>query len=181
MRRKTNILFKSMNLAVLLPALLFLYSFLPGNVNQEYAVKAMFIYNFTKYIDWPNNSNSNEFIISVYGDSEITPFLREIAMKKNVNGKQIIIRSVHSLVDAVGSQILFMPEIAKINLSTLSPNQKSKLGLIISEGIGSLNMGVHISLVNVNDKIRFELNEIALKNDEIKYSKELVILSDKLY
>src|SRR2546423_14160613 len=59
---------------------------------EEYALKAAFLYNFTKYIEWPSaEANEKEFIIGVVGSSPIVNPLIEIAKNKTVKGKKIII------------------------------------------------------------------------------------------
>ncbi|MGN6268016.1 MAG: hypothetical protein ACTHM5_20230, partial [Ginsengibacter sp.] len=53
--------------------LLFISSFYKGvaaqATEQESNLKAAFIYNFTKYIDWGNYNDRNEFVIDVLGDT----------------------------------------------------------------------------------------------------------------
>src|ERR1700704_3372966 len=59
---------------------------------QEANLKAVFIYNFTRYIDWDTSSVENEFVIGVIGSSAVTEALAEIAKTKTVKNKKIIIR-----------------------------------------------------------------------------------------
>src|SRR5450631_4358077 len=66
--------------------------------SDEYALKAAFIYNFTKYIDWNAKAAGDEFIIGVIGNSDILGPLRTIAGVKLVNGKKILLRH-YSMID----------------------------------------------------------------------------------
>ena len=50
----------------------------PGTEGNEYQIKAMFIFNFTKYVEWPENKDVNVFTIGVIGESEITEPLEKI-------------------------------------------------------------------------------------------------------
>src|ERR1044071_4933258 len=58
---------------------------------EEYALKAAFLYNFTKYIDWQPD-DSEEFIIGVVGSSPLVKPITDIARTKTVKGKKIVIR-----------------------------------------------------------------------------------------
>ena len=166
---------------MMLPVIALFYSFRQTTPADEYVVKAMFIFNFTKYIDWSTIQTNSEFVISVYGNSEITTYLEKIAIRKNVNEKQIIIKKVKTFNEAIGSQIIFIPQKSLADISELSGKYKLKCGLIISEGDGAIEKGSHINLLNIQGKIRFELNETALKADKVHYSKELESLSIKKY
>src|ERR1051326_5087862 len=59
---------------------------------EEYALKAAFLYNFSKYVEWPPSTMDNDFYVGVCGPSPILEPLREIARTKTVKGKKIIIK-----------------------------------------------------------------------------------------
>src|SRR4051812_10996398 len=80
-------------LFLLLMAFLF-SAFKPVSEGNEYEIKAMFIFNFTKYVEWPETKNADEFIIGVYGESEILEPLEKIAAQKKVNDKRIVIKQL---------------------------------------------------------------------------------------
>ena len=63
---------------------------------DENAVKAMFIYNFSKYFDWTQIDENSDFIIAVHGNAEVTKYLEEITKTKSVHGKSIIIKTITS-------------------------------------------------------------------------------------
>src|SRR4051794_29169072 len=92
-----------------LAVLLLLCSFQEPDVADEYTIKGMFIYNFTKYIDWSSSGIKNNFVIAVYGRSEIIKSLEQIALSKKVSNKNIEIKRISNLDDASDCQIIFIP------------------------------------------------------------------------
>ena len=66
--------------------------FAQRNPDQEANLKAAFIYNFTKYIDWGNYDKGNNFVIGVAGDSPIFESLQAIARVSRVNDKMIVVK-----------------------------------------------------------------------------------------
>ena len=60
---------------------------------QEYKLKAVFIYHFTKYFQWSYSDTSGTFEIAIIGDSNIIDPLKEIAEKKLVKGRRIKIKT----------------------------------------------------------------------------------------
>ena len=56
---------------------------------QDEKFKALFMYNFTKYIEWPQTKQSGDFVIGVMGNSAIVSELNAIASKKTVGAQNI--------------------------------------------------------------------------------------------
>lgn len=166
---------------MILPLVSIFSSFRSTTTSDASAVKAMFIYNFTKYFDWSNQNSKDEFVIAVYGNSEVTKYLREIAKRKDVNGKAILIREISSENEAAGASMIFLPEHSGHILQAITSNPKFKSMLIITEEPGSIKKGSHINLINVSGKMKFEMNESLLKNNGVLYSKEISSLAARLY
>jgi len=180
-KRTGSIKYAHVILVVLLPLMSLFYSFRSNSSTDSNAVKAMFIYNFTKYFDWSEQITKNEFVIAVYGNSNVTNYLREIAKRKVVNGKTIIIKVISSEKEAVGVQMIFVPEHSGGVLRALSINEKFKSVLLIAEESGSIKRGAHINLVNINGKMGFEINQSLLKHNGVLFSKEISSLAVKIY
>src|SRR5688500_5855908 len=83
---------------------------------SEYNLKAAFIFNFTKYIEWNGTSGENNFIIGVIGASPITAPLAEIVKTETVNGKKITIKQFSSPSDINFCNILFISRNASASL-----------------------------------------------------------------
>lgn len=63
---------------------------------QKEKYQSLFIYNFTKYIKWPDSYNSEKFIIGVIGDSEILQSLNAMAAskRKTGNGVKLLLKNM---------------------------------------------------------------------------------------
>ena len=144
---------------------------------EEYALKAVFIYNFTKYIEWqPYSMDNDEFVISVLGPSPVIKPLLEIAATKTVKGKKIIIRQFYSPDDIRFTHILF---ISQKNTSTLYSvlSKVSKGTLTIGERDGAALEGAAFNFVIINNKLKFEANTDAITLAGLKASSELLKLA----
>ena len=63
-------------------------------INREYPLKALFLYNFGSYVDWPSGvaaSDADPFVIGILGTSAVELPLREIAAAQKVNGRPIVV------------------------------------------------------------------------------------------
>jgi hypothetical protein len=142
---------------------------------EEYNLKAAFVYNFTKYISWPATPE-NEFIIGIVGSSPIYEPLQEIARTKTINDKKIVIRTFDKAEEISFCDILYIPKNSPIQLYSILP----KVGtgtLTISEEEGFAHQGTAFNFVLVKDKLRFESNMRALNSARLKASSQLLKLA----
>jgi hypothetical protein len=57
----------------------------------DYTIQATIIYRFTKYIDWPANKKSGDFIIGIVGDSPLYDDLKSFIGNKTVGSQKIVV------------------------------------------------------------------------------------------
>jgi len=60
--------------------------------SQEPTFKALFIFNFAKYIEWPNQEERSEFVIGIYGNDQVIKELDKLAAVRKINNKTIVIK-----------------------------------------------------------------------------------------
>lgn len=141
----------------------------------EADLKAAFIYNFTKYIEW-NTPVSDNFIIGVLGPSPIYESLMDIAMLKKVNDKLIVVKHFYNPDDITYCNILF---VAKNAASTPTDilDRVARGTLTISEETGFAAQGIAFNFVVNNEKLKFEVNTKSLNAAGLKASSQLLKLA----
>jgi len=144
---------------------------------QEYDLKAAYIYNITKFIYWEPTSPGNEFIIGVIGSSPIYEPLLDVVKTKTVNNKKIIIRQYAKVGYLNNCNMLFIPESTTIPLDELLEKATSEKILTISEQEGYGRRGTAINFVNINDKLKFEVNIKTLQSLGLKASAQFLKLT----
>ena len=148
-------------------------SFAEGEGN-EYNVKAMFVLNFMKYVEWPEQDISQDFVIGVAGDSEIVEALQKLTVNRKENRK-IIIEKVNPLVEG-NYRILIITRHEKNRIEEWSKKYQGKQILIISDECRNTNFSA-INLINIQNKIRFEINNSQARLGGIKISSRLAELA----
>ena len=138
--------------------------------NNEYNIKAMFVLNFMKYVEWPQEPNSDTFKIGVVGESNIYQALLSLVANRKENSKIKIYKVNTDLNEEY--QILIIARNENNRIESLSKKYQGKGTLIISEECKN-NNNASINLVNINNKIRFEINNIQAKLGGIKISSKL--------
>ncbi|MGN6265305.1 MAG: YfiR family protein [Ginsengibacter sp.] len=143
---------------------------------QEANLKAAFIYNFTKYIDWGNYNDRNEFVIDVLGDTTIANSLEQIAKEKTINDKAIVVHVLENPSQAAGCDILFISKNCHFTLDKILPLMGRGV-LTISEQPGYARQGTAFNFVIVNNKLKFEANLKAISSAGLKAGSQLLKLA----
>lgn len=128
---------------------------------QKEKYQSLFIYNFTKYIKWPDSYNSDKFVIGVIGNSEIYSALSAMATskKKTAAGKDIEVKKFNALGEIEDCNILFVSQDIAGSLGQIDNSTSSKPVLIITDSPGLATQGSVINFIEKDGKIKFELNE----------------------
>lgn len=143
---------------------------------QEPVLKAAFIYNFTKYIEWDNNDEDNEFVIGVLGNSDVLSSLSEISRSSLVKNKKIKIKSFSKPEDISFCNILFISSNTAFSLQSVL-SRITKGMLTIGEQSGYAKLGTAFNFVLVNEKLKFEANLKAIQSAGVKPSAQLLKLA----
>jgi hypothetical protein len=144
---------------------------------EEYNLKAAFIYNFTKYVEWQKPVNEKEFVIGVLGDSPITKLLEDIARSKTVNSKKIVIHRFNDSDDLGNCHILFIPRSSSPALSSILSKVKGKGTLTVGERDGLGKAGTAMNFIILDNRIRIEANTKILDSEGLKVSSQLMKLA----
>ncbi|GAB4143512.1 MAG: hypothetical protein Fur0041_18610 [Bacteroidia bacterium] len=141
-------------------------------------IKSVFIYNFTRYIEWPSDYKSGNFIISIFGsNTALLNELNNMAKTKTVGEQKIEIRNTTSL-DGIGkSNILFVTPDAGVSLSEVIAKLKGKSTLLVTEKAGYAKQGAAINFVVIENRQKFELNKANAEKYNLKVSSTLESLA----
>lgn len=148
-----------------------------GDVSQNDKIKAVFIYNFTKYIQWPAADTSKVFTIGVFGQSNILIPLREIARKRLVDGREIITKQFSSLDSIEKCHVLFIPAREGGAVNDILNQVRYKNILTVGEDEGFAHAGGIINFAPAEGKMKFEMNLNALRRAGLQAGSELLKLA----
>jgi len=143
---------------------------------QNESFKAVFIYNFTKYIGWPAESQSSEFVITVFGDGRIISELEMVAAQHRVDSKPIIIKKAETISAISATQILFVTKEKTNQLAQIIELCASKHILLITEKANSCTIGAAINFVSKNGNLSFEIHRGNLEKSGLKANSQLLHL-----
>jgi len=145
----------------------------------EYDVKAAFLLNFVRFVDWSDRMRGDtdkELILGIAGEDRFGNALNLIRGAK-VKNRTLVIKNVVDSNSLINCDILFISSSEKDRLPTLMAALKDLPILTVSEIEGFAQRGGIINFIIVEKKIRFEINPDAAKQVGIHISSQLLQLA----
>lgn len=143
---------------------------------QNEKFKALFMYNFTKYLEWPESERQGDFVIAVLGESALIGELKIIAEKKKVGFQPIVVQKVSSPEQLAKCHIVYIPESKTNQLNAIKSKLGSSSTVIIADNPGAIAKGAGINYVVNSGKQVFEISKTNLEKQNIKVGADLLTL-----
>lgn len=150
-------------------------------VVPEYQIKAIFLFNFTQFVEWPATvlpQPETPLIIGILGEDPFGNYLEETVTGEKVNGHPLAIEHYKNIAEVKTCHILFVnqaetnkPEQAMINL-------KGKYILTVSDGNNFIKQGGMIRFFTKNNKIQIQINPEAAREANLTISSRLLSVAE---
>lgn len=145
-------------------------------------VKALFLFNFTKYVDWPSQaftSPTAPLVIGLVGNPDLTEPLRTLVAGKTMNGRRIEIRSVTAAADSrTRCHILFLGDVQPKHLPELLQPLRGQPVLLVGEDEKFTRLGGIVNFGLRDNKVRIEINTAAAAESGLKLGSKLLAVAD---
>ena len=146
----------------------------------EYQIKAAFLYNFAKFVEWPPavfSETNSPIVIGILGENPFGNDLVKTVRDKTLNNRPLVIKVFHSPVEATNCHILFISTSEKARLPQILEALREVSVLTVGEMDRFTEAGGMINFVREGNKIRFQINEVAAKSAGLKVSSKLLSLA----
>jgi hypothetical protein len=143
----------------------------------EYQVKAAFLFNFARFVDWPAMtfvSASAPFSLCVYGNDPFGADLDAVVRGESIAGRPMVVRRVQELRDVSQCQILFIADSADRELESVVATLDRRATLTVSDLEGAARRGAMVRMMTVNGKIRLRINIDAVRAAHLSMSSNLL-------
>ena len=146
---------------------------------SEYTVKAAFIYNFAKFVEWPAELSAKEgpFVIGILGEDPFEGALDEIVSGKTIRDKKIIVKRFSKIEDAMNSNILFISNSEKRSIARIIKQLTGTHVLTVSDIGEFAEQGGIIGLMVDQNHVRFAINVAVAEQAGLKPSSQLLKLA----
>jgi len=156
---------------------------LDSSDSSEYLIKAGFIYNFAKLVEWPTISFAqpdSPIVIGILGEDPFGATLDKIVADKKINGRGLAVKRLkwsRDLKDLKDCNILFVSTSEKEHIESVIDAMKGLPILTIGDAPGFAKRGGVMNFVLEDNKVRFEVNVEAAKHADLTISSRLLTLA----
>jgi YfiR/HmsC-like len=146
-----------------------------------YDVKATFLCNLGKFVDWPTGTyayTNAPMLIGIYGKNPFNGELVDAAQDLEINGHEVVVRPV-SFNELPECQVLFICPSEKKNMNAILRKLDHAAVLTVTENQDPFRTGAMINFATENDQIHVEINNAAAERAGLKLSSKLLMLAPK--
>ncbi len=149
-------------------------------VISEYQVKAAYLFNFLKFVEWPSDAFSDPLapiIIGITGDDQFVSTLQQIVLGKTVQDRDVIIRKYRPAEDLRSCQILFISPSEEKRLPHILESLRGSSVLTVSDIDRFVESGGMIQFKMENSRVRFSIGLAAAERARLKISSKLLAVA----
>jgi hypothetical protein len=146
----------------------------------EYPVKLAFLYNFTKFVEWPPGSYpspGSPFLICIVGHDPFSQILEDELRTRNVADHPLEVRTLKANDKLSACQIVFVPAPEKQQEDRIVSGLKGISTLTVGESEGFAVLGGIINFTVDANKVHFEVNRLAAERAGLKLSSRLLSIA----
>lgn len=155
----------------------------PGVVQapKEYQVKAAFLFNFTRFVEWPADvfdAPDSPFVLGVVGKNPFGTYLEEIIKGESINGHPLELRYFKTSADITGCHILYIAQENKEEMKQAVTQAAALSALTVSDNSTFTRQGGMIRFVTEDNKTRIRINLSAVRAEGLTISSKLLKLAE---
>jgi len=153
-----------------------------AQVNQsvEYQVKAAFLYNFVKFVDWPPDAFQSEkspITLCVFRYDPFGSALDEVIAGQTLNNRRLLVQQINKLPDLKACQLVFVSDREDKHLPEILDSLEGASALVVGEGEDFAEHRGGIQFFLENKRLRFAVNVDAIQRARLKVSSKLLALA----
>jgi hypothetical protein len=144
---------------------------------SEYQVKALFLFNFTQFVEWPPTSlptQGDPFLICILGEDPFGSYLDDAIRGGEISGHPLLLKRYVTADNVGGCHVLFVSRSGLDRLDDIMSKLKGRSTLTVGETPGFMKSGGMIRFLTINNKIRLHINPGAARAVELNISSKLL-------
>jgi hypothetical protein len=140
-------------------------------------IHSMMVFNFTKYVQWPDSDKPGEFVIGVIGNEDVYKTLTTWYNGKTKGTKTYVIKKFSNASEVSDCAVLYIDKSKSGEFDAVSSKVRGKGTLVVTDRNGLGVKGSCINFKTVDEKLRIELNQKAIETANLKVSSALTSMA----
>jgi uncharacterized protein DUF4154 len=152
-----------------------------ASLPTDYEVKAAFLYNFAKFVRWPDDAAPGPtFVLAIVGDDPFGEVIDRAFHGKTVLGRPVEIRRTRSVREAAAAQMAFIGASERGHLSEVLAALKGESVLTVGDMDRFADGGGMVGFRLKDSTVRFELNLRELRQARLQMSSQIIRLAQRV-
>jgi len=150
---------------------------LQSAISREYQVKAVFLYNFAQFVEWPADAfarTNSPLVIGVLGDDPFGAYLDETVRNEQVGERRMAVERYRRWEEIKSCHILFISRSESSRLEAVLNGTRNRNILTVGDFDGFAQRGGMIRFMTENGKIRLRVSLDTIKASNLKMSSKLL-------
>lgn len=144
------------------------------------AVKAVFLYRFAGYVQWPPSAQYPQFTIAVIGADDVADELERLLPDHPIHGQAARVQRISRLQQLGDAQMLYVGADYDGNLRTLIGALGGRPVLVVTDRQGALDAGSTVNFLLLDQHVRFEVSLAAARRSGLKISSDLLAVAERV-
>ena len=152
-----------------------------AQVSREYQLKAVFLYNFAQFTDWPASAFANDkapIVIGIVGADPFGSALDATVHGETIDGRPLLVERYARPADIKPCHMLFISQSETRHVDEILKIVKGKPVLTVADTDGPATAGVMIRFVVANNKVHFRINAEAARSANLTLSSKLLHVAE---
>lgn len=147
----------------------------------DYQVKAVFLFNFTQFVEWPQHAFAevrSPVVVGVLGNDPFSTYLDKIVKGEQMNGHPLVIKRYRRVEEIESCHILFISQSEQYRLRRVLNKLQGRPILTVGDMAGFAEAGGMIQFYTNENKIRFQINLESVRSSALNISSKLLRLAE---
>jgi len=142
-------------------------------------LKAQMLFNIAKFVEWPARPRAAERQLTfvILGEDELAGVMVALLSTKSIHGREVFVRCVRRVEDVKDADVLFIASSEQRRIPEVLEAVRGHSVLTVADMSGFAAMGGMVELVQMDDKVRFEINPTSADLARLKISAKLLALA----
>jgi hypothetical protein len=153
----------------------------PQAPDREHRVKAVFLFNFAQFVQWPDSAFAgpeDPLVVGILGEDPFDDYLDEVVRGEKVNNRPIVVKRFKRIEDAKDCQVLFVSDSETPRAAAIFAALKSRHVLTVGESDQFFQRGGMVCFATEAGRIRLKINLEAVQEADLTVSSKLLRLAD---
>ena len=148
-----------------------------GALTKEFEVKAVFLFNFTQFVEWPPTAfddGQSPLVIGVLGDDPFGAALDAAVRGEKAHGHPLVVARYRRVEEATGCHLLYVNLSDPVELARVFAVLHDRCVLTVGDSEGFALHGGMVRFFSENKRIRLRINLAAAKAAKLTISSKLL-------